>query len=58
MTESRIVEAIEYIQLNPHTKIALVTRSYNVSYYKLRARLNGRPPSSSRGGHNKKLSEP
>ncbi|RFU31685.1 hypothetical protein B7463_g4640, partial [Scytalidium lignicola] len=58
MAESRIAEAIEYIQLNPHAKIAPIARSFNVPYQKLRARLIGRNPSSSRGGHNKKLSEP
>ncbi|RFU24351.1 hypothetical protein B7463_g11984, partial [Scytalidium lignicola] len=58
MAESRIAEAIEYIQLHPHAKIAPIACSFDVPYYKLRVRLNGRNPLSSCGGHNKKLSKP
>ena len=47
-----------YLGENSNTKVKEVARLFNCSYFRLLARSHGRRPSSSRGGHNKKLSEP
>ena len=54
--ETRISKALQFISENPHLQIAKVARQYTVLYYRLRARLQGRPPQISKGGHNTALS--
>jgi hypothetical protein len=56
--ENDIQRAIRHLNLNPHLKIKPVAREFNVGYQKLMARRNGRKPSNTRGGTNKKLAEP
>jgi hypothetical protein len=55
--EIRISDAIRSLDTRNCDNIANAARIYKESYQKLRARLLGRLPSSSRGGHNKLLSE-
>ena len=54
--EACISKALQFISENPHLQIAKVTRQFTVSYYRLWARLQGRPSQSSKGGHNTALS--
>jgi hypothetical protein len=56
--EARIAEASEALDRNPKLKVLKAARDFKVPYDRLRMRRKGRPPSSSRGGHNKKLCEP
>jgi hypothetical protein len=41
--EDRLQEALAAYQLNPEVKLAQIAREFNVPYYRLRARLKGRP---------------
>ena len=54
--EARISKALQFISENPHLQIAKVARQFTVLYYRLRARLQGRPSQISKGGHNTVLS--
>ncbi|KAI0992773.1 hypothetical protein K3495_g15412 [Podosphaera aphanis] len=56
--EETIQNALRYMKENPNAKIAQVTRQFKCQYQLLYNRSRGIKPSSSRGGHNKKLSEP
>lgn len=56
--EDRIQEAIRHLQLNPVVKKKAAAAQFNVPYERLRMRINGRPASHTRGGHNKKLTMP
>ncbi len=54
--EEKVQLAIKLLAQNPSLKIAQAARTTRAPYNRLRGRLAGKPPSSSRGGHNKKLS--
>lgn len=54
--EEKVQAALALLQTNPHQTLAVVARKTRCSYKRLRGRLRGIPPSSTRGGHNKKLS--
>jgi hypothetical protein len=58
MEEDALADAIHYSSLNPHLKLTQVAKEKGVKYHKLCARKLGQPPSHTRGGQNKKLSEP
>ncbi|KAI0991782.1 hypothetical protein K3495_g16405 [Podosphaera aphanis] len=53
-----IQNALRYMKENPNAKIAQVARQFKYQYQLLYNRSRGIKLSSSRGGHNKKLSEP
>jgi hypothetical protein len=53
-----IAKASEAMDKDPSLKGTVAAKQYRAIYSRLIKRRNGRPPSSSRGGHNKKLSEP
>jgi hypothetical protein len=56
--EATIAEASEAMDRDPYLKGAAAARTYNANYTRLMARRRGRPASNTRGGHNKKLTEP
>jgi hypothetical protein len=53
--EKRISDALNELNSNPSIKIAGLARKYRVPPSTLRHRRNGRPPASTKGGHNKAL---
>ena len=53
--EARITAAIAAMDANPRLKASVAARQFGVPYHLLLRRRAGVPPSSSRGGHNKKL---
>ncbi|KAI1001427.1 hypothetical protein K3495_g6772 [Podosphaera aphanis] len=56
--EETIQNALRYMKENPNAKIGQVARQFKCQYSLLYNRSRGIKPSSSRGGQNKKLSEP
>ncbi len=54
--EEKVQRAIQILSENPGMKIAKAARITRAPYDRLRGRLAGKLPSTSRGGHNKKLS--
>jgi hypothetical protein len=56
--EKAIQAASEAMDRDPRLKAKDAAIQYGAHYRRLLNRRNGHPPSSSRGGHNKKLSEP
>ena len=54
--ESRIAAASAAMDANPRLKASVAARQFDAPYHRLRRRRQGMPPSSTRGGHNKKLS--
>jgi len=56
--EARIADASRALDLDPKLKVAAAVRQFGAPYERLLWRRKGRPPSSSRGGHLKKLVEP
>ena len=56
--ELKVKEALKLIKANPRIKAAEAACQTRASYERLRRQQRGVPPSSSRGGHNKKLGEP
>ena len=56
--ESAIEKASLAMDENPELKGSVAARRFEAPYARLMARRRGRPPSSSRGGLNKKLTEP
>jgi hypothetical protein len=55
--EVRIAKAIKALDNNEFETMKDATFAFKVGYQKLRARQLGRPPSLTRSGHNKLLSE-
>jgi len=55
--EAKIAEASAAMDANPRLRGVKAATQFGVSYDRLMARRRGRPNSSSRGGHNKKLNE-
>ena len=53
--EEKVQAAMALLRRKPYMKAAAAARQTRCSYERLRRRLKGVPPSSSRGGHNKKL---
>ena len=53
--EQKVQDVINLLQRKPTMKVLAAARKTRCSYDRLRRRLKGIPPSSSRGGHNKKL---
>jgi hypothetical protein len=53
--EKKVQDAIKLLENSDGMKIAEAARKTRCSYDRLRNRLNSIPPSSSYGGHNKKL---
>jgi hypothetical protein len=56
--EDSITKAIDLLDSNPRMKMAEAARRCNAPYDRLRHRRQGRKSTLTRGGHNKKLSEP
>jgi hypothetical protein len=56
--EAAIVRASAAMDLDPTLKGVVTAKKYQANYRRLMACRRGRPASNSRGGHNKKLSEP
>lgn len=56
--ELAIEEALAAMMKNPLLKGREAATLYNANYHRLMPRRHGRPASSTRGGHNKKLEEP
>lgn len=56
-TQSRIAEAIAFVQDNPDIKLTKVAVKFLIPYDQFTRRLKGRPASNSRGGHNKALDD-
>lgn len=55
--EMCVQKAVEQLQADPTLTVATAARNANAPYFKVYRRLRGIAPSSSRGGHNKKLAE-
>jgi hypothetical protein len=55
--EANIAAASTAMDANPRLKAAAAARQFKVPYRRLLRRRQGMPPSNSRGGHNKKLSD-
>jgi hypothetical protein len=55
--ESRIQEAVDYLQVHPELKVAAIARQFNVPYGCLRYRLKGRAPKKGSPAANIKLSQ-
>jgi hypothetical protein len=56
--EDKVQMALSLLKENPRMKITVACREARASYESVRRRVRGIPPSSSRGGHNKKLNGP
>ena len=56
--EAAIATASAVMDLDPTLKGTVAAKKYSANYRRLMARRRDRPPSNSRGGHNRKLSEP
>src|SRR5436305_10561200 len=56
--ELKVEEAMALLKNNLGMKATKAARQTRASYPRLLRRLKGVPPSNTRGGHNKKLSEP
>jgi hypothetical protein len=56
--EEKVQAALRLMKSNPGMKAAEAARQTRASYERVRRQLRGVPPSSSRGGLNKKLAEP
>jgi hypothetical protein len=56
--ESRIQDALKYIQENPGVKVGTVAREFGVPYGRLRYRLEGRLAKKGQPAKNTKLSRP
>jgi hypothetical protein len=56
--ETRIANACEAMDNDPKLKGMAAAARFGAPYDRLMARRRGRPPSHTRGGHNKKLSVP
>jgi hypothetical protein len=56
--ETRIANACEAMDNDPKLKGIAAAARFGAPYYRLMARRRGRPPSHTRGGHNKKLLVP
>ena len=53
--EEKVQATMALLRRKPHMKAAAAARQTRCSYERLRCQLKGVPPSSSCGGHNKKL---
>ena len=53
--EIKVQKAVDLLNKNPRMKKSVAARTTRCSYHRLLNRLHGLLPSSSRGGHNKKL---
>jgi hypothetical protein len=56
--EKKVQAALQLMKSNPKMKAAEAACKTRAAYHRVLRRLKGIPPSSSRGGQNKKLAEP